>query len=88
MYCEINKEIKKLLNYLLVKTILDFKLQKKFIYYFKHNWKVINKEKFDNILREFLFKLLLSNTIEQNNINKYISILIKILKKTIKESIL
>ena len=88
IYCEIDKEIKNLLNYLLIKTILDFKLQKKFIYCFKHNWKVINIKKFNNILRELLSKSLLNNTIKLNNINKYIFKLIKILEKIVKDLIL
>ncbi len=68
--------------------MLNLKAQKKSIYCFKQNKKAININKFDNILRKLLLKLLLNNTMKQKNINKYTTILIKVLKKTIKDSIL
>jgi len=88
IYCKIDKEIKNLLNYLLIRTILNLKLQKKFIYCFRRNWKAINIKKFNNILRELLSKSLLSNIIEQNNINKYTSKLIETLEKIVEDLIL
>jgi len=70
IYYKINKKVKNLLNYLFIKIILDFRFKKKFIQYFKYNWKIIDKKKFDNILREFLLKLLLNSTIKQTILTK------------------
>ena len=88
IYCNINKKIKSLSNYLLIKTILNFKTQTKFIHYFRRNKKFINIKKFNNILKRLLLKLLLDVTIKQKSINKYTIALLEILKKIIENFIL
>ncbi len=67
--------------------MLNLRTQIEFIYCFRQNWKIINIEKFDNILKRLLLELLSNATIEQESINKYTIALLRILKKIIEDFI-
>ncbi len=68
--------------------MLNFRTQKKFRRRLRRNWKVINLEKFNNILRDLLFESILNNLIKRDDINKYTTKLLNALKKIIKNFIL
>lgn len=86
IYCEIDEKVENLLDYLSIRTVLDLRPWKKSTCRLRRNWKAMDKEKFDNILRELLPESLSSNTIERDSINEYTSTLIRVLEEAIEES--
>ncbi len=67
--------------------MLNLWTQKKSRRRLRQNWKAINLEKFDNILRDLLFELILNNLIKRDDINKYTTKLLDALEKTIEDLI-
>ncbi len=59
--CKIDEKMKNFSNHLLIQTIIDFKVCKKSARKSCYNWKIINEEKFFNILKEQMSKLLLNH---------------------------
>ena len=87
IYCNIDEKIKNLFNYFSIRTMLNLWTQKKSRRRLRQNWKAINLEKFDNILRDLLFELILNNLIKRDDINKYTTKLLDALEKTIEDLI-
>ncbi len=81
--CEINEEMKNFSDYLLIQTIIDFKVCKESARKSCCNWKTINEEKFINTLKEQMLKSLLNHEMRCWCINKYIKQLLNALKKII-----
>ncbi len=71
-------------NYLLIKTIINLRVCKESARKSRCNWKTINEEKFINILRKQMLKLLLNHEIRRSCINEYTKQLLNALKKIIK----
>ncbi len=84
IWCEINKEMKNFSDHLLIQTIIDFRVCKKSAWKLHCNWKIMNKEKFFNILREQMLKSLSNHEIKYWCINEYIKQLLNALKKIVK----
>ncbi len=82
--CEINEEMKNFSDHLLIQTIIDFRVCKKSARKSCCNWKTINEEKFINILKEQMSKLLLNYEMKRWCINEYTKQLLNALKKIIK----
>ncbi len=81
--CEIDEEMKNFSDHLLIQTIIDFKVCKKSAWKSRCNCKIINEEKFINILKEQMLKSLLNHKIKCRCINEYIKQLLNALKKII-----
>ncbi len=86
--CEINEEMKKISDHLLIQTIIDFRDCKKSARKSRCNWKTMNEEKFINILREQMLKSLLNHEMKRQRINEYTKQLLNALKKIIEISTL
>ncbi len=84
IWCEINEEMKNFSDHLLIQTIIDFRVCKKSAWKLHCNWKIMNEEKFFNILREQMLKLLSNHEIKYWCINEYIKQLLNALKKIVK----
>jgi len=82
--CKINKEMKNFSDHLSIQTIIDFRVCKKSAWKSRCNWKTINEEKFINILKKQMLKLLLNHEMRHWCINEYIKQLLNALKKIIK----
>ena len=52
IWCKINKEMKNFSDHLSIQTIIDFRVCKESAWKSRRNWKIMNKEKFINTLRE------------------------------------
>ena len=52
IWCEIDEEMKNFSDYLLIQTIIDFRVYKKSAQNSRCNWKIMNEEKFINTLKE------------------------------------
>ncbi len=52
IWCKINKEMKNFSDHLSIQTIIDFRVCKESAWKLRRNWKIMNKEKFINTLRE------------------------------------
>ncbi len=83
IWCEIDKEMKNFSDYLLIQTIIDFKVCKESARKSRCNWKIMNEEKFINILKEQMLKSLLNYEMKHQCINKYTKQLLNALKKII-----
>ncbi len=82
--CEINEEMKNFSDHLLIQTIIDFRICKESARKSRCNWKIMNKEKFINILKEQMLKSLLNHETKRWCINEYTKQLLNALKKIIK----
>ncbi len=60
IWCKINEEMKNFSDHLSIQTIIDLKVCKESAWKSRCNWKTMNEEKFINILREQMSKLLLN----------------------------
>ncbi len=70
-------------DHLLIQTIINFRVCKESAWKLHHNWKTMNEEKFINILKEQMLKLLLNHETRHWYINEYIKQLLDALKKII-----
>ncbi len=86
--CEINEEMKNFSDHLLIQTIIDFRVCKESARKLHCNWKIMNEEKFINILKEQMLKSLLNYEMKCWCINEYIKQLLNALKKIIEIFIL
>ncbi len=84
IWCKINEEMKNFSNHLSIQTIIDFRVCKKSAWKSCCNWKTMNEEKFINILKKRMLKLLLNHEMKRRCINEYIKQLLNALKKIIK----
>ncbi len=84
IWCKINEEMKNFSNHLSIQTIIDFRVCKKSARKSCCNWKIMNEEKFINILKEQMSKSLLNHEMRCWCINEYIKQLLNALKKIIK----
>ncbi len=71
IWCKIDEEMKNFLNHLLIQTIIDFKVCKESARKLRCNWKIMNKEKFINILRKQMLKSLSNHETKCWCINEY-----------------
>ncbi len=81
--CKIDEEMKNFSNHLLIQTIINFKVCKESAWKLHCNWKIINEEKFINILKKQMSKSLLNHETRHQCINEYIKQLLNALKKII-----
>ncbi len=84
IWCKINEEMKNFSDHLLIQTIIDLRVCKESARKSRCNWKIMNKEKFINILREQMLKSLSNHEMKHQCINEYIKQLLDALKKIIK----
>ncbi len=84
IWCEINKKMKNFSDHLLIQTIIDFRVCKESARKSRCNWKIMNKEKFINTLKEQMLKSLLNHEMRRWCIDEYIKQLLDALKKIIK----
>ncbi len=71
IWCKINEEMKNFSNHLSIQIIIDLKVCKKSARKSRCNWKTMNEEKFINILREQMLKLLSNHKTKRQCINEY-----------------
>ena len=81
--CKIDEEMKNFSNHLSIQTIIDFRVCKESARKSRCNWKIINEEKFINILREQMLKSLLNHEMKCQCIDEYTKQLLSALKKII-----
>ena len=81
--CKIDEEMKNFSNHLSIQTIIDFRVCKESARKSRCNWKIINEEKFINILREQMLKSLLNHEMKCQCIDEYTKQLLNALKKII-----
>ncbi len=81
--CKINKEMKNFSDYLLIQTIINFRVCKESARKSRCNWKIMNEEKFINTLKEQMLKSLLNHEMKHQCIDEYIKQLLDALKKII-----
>ncbi len=83
IWCEINEEMKNFSDHLLIQTIIDFRVCKESARKSRCNWKIMNEEKFINILKEQISKSLLNHETKRWCIDEYTKQLLNALKKII-----
>ncbi len=81
--CEIDEEMKNFSDHLLIQTIINLRVCEELARKSRRNWKIMNEEKFINILKEQMLKLLLNHEMRRQCINEYTKQLLNALKKII-----
>ncbi len=71
IWCEINKEMKNFSDHLLIQTIMNLRVCEKSARKSRHNWKIMNEEKFINISKEQMLKSLLNHEMRCQCIDEY-----------------
>ena len=83
--CEIIHEMKNSFDHLFIDIIFDLRTQKKSKRRFKRNWKVLNKKKFNDVIRDHLLKSLSDVLTNRQRMNNYITKLLQTLKEAAKQ---
>ncbi len=83
IWCEINEEMKNFSDHLLIQIIINLRVCKESARKSRCNWKIMNEEKFINILKEQMLKSLLNHEMRRWCINEYIKQLLDALKKIV-----